>query len=68
MNSIIYSALGRRLRRAVWQCLLLLLVGLGLSTTARSESVEGLGTPRVETGTAGQGALPGHRADSGINA
>ena len=38
MNPIPNPALGRRLRRAAWQCLLLVVVGLALSSTARAEA------------------------------
>jgi len=59
MNTIPNPALGRRLRRAVWQCLLLVLVGLALSSTARAQAGY---WPAMNPADAGPGE-PGRSSD-----
>ena len=62
MNPIPNPALGRRIRRAAWQCLLLVLVGLALSSIARAQVAEG---PAMQIPAAGPGQ-PDHSPDRRI--
>ena len=52
MNPNPNPALGRRLRRAAWQCLLLVVVGLALSTTARAQAGYSSGMLPADAGPA----------------